>query len=200
MGRRIPLSALSFLVSMTGGFARIINPKWLILAGQILAIIACVVLSFGDGPDKYWQFILPGFLLGSAGNQLVYTHTKYVNAIYFLILALTAIHCSIAIFKATPPAMAGTIGALFNGALQLGSAIGLAAVSSIETSVESTHGGFAQYYGRSAVFYFFVGLFSVQALGVVILFRDQPNEPCGVQVTVGSTENAQVVHEKCSNV
>ncbi|KZP31546.1 MFS general substrate transporter [Athelia psychrophila] len=168
----IPLSALSFLVSMTGGFSRLISPKWIILAGQALSIIACVLLSFGSGPEKYWQFVLPGFLLGSAGNQLVYTQTN------------------IAIFKATPPAMAGTIGAMFNGALQLGSAIGLAAVSSIETSVEATDGGFEKYYGRKAVFYFFIGLTTVQALGVLKFYR----------TLAGSTENVQVVDEKCTEV
>ncbi|KAG1850043.1 hypothetical protein C8R48DRAFT_728005 [Suillus tomentosus] len=50
--------------------------------------------------------------------------------------------------------MAGTVGAIFNGALQFGSAIGLAVASSIETSVEATHGGSHEYQGRAAVFWF----------------------------------------------
>lgn len=104
---------------------------------------------------------------------------------------------SIAIFKATPPAVAGTIGAIFNGALQLGSAIGLAVCSSIETSVEATHGGFDEYYGRAAIFYFFMGLIGVQALGVLIFYRVQPSsEAIEVQTLAGSTEN--VVEEKCA--
>ena len=45
--------------------------------------------------------------------------------------------------------MAGTVGAIFNGALQLGSAVGIAAVSSIETSVEERSGDEAGYAGRA---------------------------------------------------
>ncbi|KAG1737042.1 hypothetical protein EDB19DRAFT_1910045 [Suillus lakei] len=36
--------------------------------------------------------------------------------------------------------MSGKVGAMFNGALQFGSAIGLVAITSMETSVEATHG------------------------------------------------------------
>ncbi|KZP08424.1 MFS general substrate transporter [Athelia psychrophila] len=169
----LPLGVLAFVVSMTGGFSRLISPKWIILTGQVLAIVASFLLSFANGPDKYWRFVLPGFLLGTAGNQLMYTHTN------------------IAIFKATPPAVAGTIGAIFNGALQLGSAIGLAACSSIETSVEATHGGFDKYYGRAAVFYFFMGVIGVQALGVLVFYRVQPSgDALEVQTPLaGPTEN-----------
>lgn len=50
--------------------------------------------------------------------------------------------------------MAGTVGAIFNGALQLGSAVGLSVVTSIQTSVEKKHGGPTSYSGRAAVFWF----------------------------------------------
>ncbi|KZP24607.1 hypothetical protein FIBSPDRAFT_417126 [Athelia psychrophila] len=174
----IPLSALSFLVSMTGSLSTSVSPKWLILAGQFMTIIACLLLSFDTGPEKYWQFALPGFSLGSAGCQLMYMHTN------------------IAIFKATPPAMAGTIGAIFNGTLQLGSAIGLAIVSSLEISVETTHGGFTKYYGRAAVFYLFIGVITVQALAILIFYRVQPS--INDETLSASTED--VVGEKCAEV
>ena len=69
--------------------------------------------------------------------------------------------------------MAGTVGAMFNGALQLGSAIGLAAVTSIETSVEKVHGGFYEYNGRAAVFWFLLSIFAVQMVGVLVFHRNQ---------------------------
>lgn len=80
---------------------------------------------------------------------------------------------SIAIFQTTPSSMAGTVGAIFNGALQLGSAIGLAAVTSIETSVEAIHGGFDDYHGRAAVFWFMFGVLAVQTVGVLIFYRSR---------------------------
>jgi hypothetical protein len=72
-----------------------------------------------------------------------------------------------------PPSMAGTVGAIFNGALQLGSAIGLAAVTSIETSVEEVRGGFYEYCGRAAVFWFLLSIFAVQTVGVLAFYRNR---------------------------
>lgn len=64
--------------------------------------------------------------------------------------------------------MAGTVGAIFNGALQFGSAIGLAAFSSIETSVEATHGGAR---GRAAAFWFLGGIVLIEILSVVFFYQ-----------------------------
>lgn len=66
--------------------------------------------------------------------------------------------------------MAGTVGAIFNGALQFGSAIGLAGVSSIETSVEATHGGSHEYHGRAAAFWFLFTLVSIEFISVSIFY------------------------------
>jgi hypothetical protein len=66
--------------------------------------------------------------------------------------------------------MAGTVGAIFNGALQFGSAIGLAGVSSIETSVEAIHGGSHEYYGRAATFWFLFAVVSIQFISVSIFY------------------------------
>jgi hypothetical protein len=90
---------------------------------------------------------------------------------------------SIAIFQTTPSSMAGTVGAMFNGALQLGSAIGLAAVTSIETSVEEVHGGFREYHGRAAMFWFLLGIFAVLTLGVLVFYRNR-----GITDTSGSKD------------
>jgi hypothetical protein len=69
--------------------------------------------------------------------------------------------------------MAGTVSAIFNGALQLGSAVGLAAVTAIETSVEGRHGGFYTYHGRAAVFWFVLGILAVQTTCVFVFYRGQ---------------------------
>lgn len=74
------MGIFAFIVSMTGGFSRFISPKWIILTGQVIVIVACLLLSFATGPEKYWQFVLPGFILGTSGTQLMYTHAKLVNA------------------------------------------------------------------------------------------------------------------------
>lgn len=63
------------------------------------------------------------------------------------------------------------VGAIFNSGLQLGSAIGLAVDSSIETSIEENHGGFTTYDGRAAAFWWLLAAVVVQALAVLIFYR-----------------------------
>lgn len=67
--------------------------------------------------------------------------------------------------------MAGTVGAMFNCALQLGAAVGISAVSSIETSIEEKDGDPTGYRGRAAAFWFMLGVICVEALSVVVFYR-----------------------------
>lgn len=76
---RLPIGALAFAISFTGGLSRIISPKWILLGAQGLLVIATILLHFADGPDKYFQFVLPAFILGTSGCMFTYTHTKYVS-------------------------------------------------------------------------------------------------------------------------
>ncbi|KAG2354478.1 major facilitator superfamily domain-containing protein [Suillus spraguei] len=126
----------TFAASCTGSLSRIYSPKWIILTGLSLCMVATLLLALGGGkPENYWPFVFPAFVLGSAGVMVAFSHTN------------------IAIFQAAPSSMSSTVGAMFNGALQFGSAIGLAAITSIETSVEATHGGSHEYAGRAASFW-----------------------------------------------
>ena len=78
---------------------------------------------------------------------------------------------SIAIFRTSPSSMAGTVGAIFNGALQLGSAVGISAVGSIKSSVESTHGGPTSYAGCAAAYWFLLGLVGVEFVSMLVFYR-----------------------------
>ncbi|KAG2155332.1 major facilitator superfamily [Suillus bovinus] len=150
---RLPMGVISFMMSFTGSLSRIFSPKWIILTGLSFCMVSTVLLALGGGsPRDYWQYIFPAFTIGSAGAMLTYTHTN------------------IAIFQAAPSSMAGTVGAIFNGALQFGSAIGLAGVSSIETSVEAIHGGPYEYRGRAAAFWFLFTVISIQFISVSIFY------------------------------
>ncbi|RPD56812.1 MFS general substrate transporter [Lentinus tigrinus ALCF2SS1-7] len=149
----IPIGVLAFAMSFTGSLSRVMNPKWIILFGEGLCIIATILFAFADSPAKYWPYIFPAFVLGSAGAMLSYTHTN------------------IAIFRTSPSSMAGTVGAIFNGALQLGSAIGISAVGSIEASVEATHGGPEMYAGRAAAFWFLLAIVAVEFISMLVFYR-----------------------------
>ncbi|KAI0804557.1 major facilitator superfamily domain-containing protein [Irpex lacteus] len=165
--RMIPNGVVSLSVSFTSGWARVVSPKWIILGGQALAIVATILLALADSPHKYYSHVLPAFILGSTGVMLTYTHAN------------------IAIFRTTPASLAGTVGAVFNGALQLGAAIGISAVSSIQNSIEAKlphmlvpgpSGGrpvsvTTSYQGRADAFWFILAVVGSQFLGMLVFYR-----------------------------
>jgi nitrate/nitrite transporter NarK len=147
----LPIGVLAFGVSFSGPLSARISPKFLILGGQALVLVATVLLAFADAPHKYWPFAFPAFCLGTMGAMLAYT---------------------------TPAAEAGTVGALFNGALQLGSAVGIAAVTSIEASVEARAAdGFLRFDGRRAVFWFVLAVVVLETLAVAVFYRTDRAAP-----------------------
>ncbi|TBU27126.1 MFS general substrate transporter [Dichomitus squalens] len=146
----LPIGVSSFPVSLTGPLSHKINPKWLLLFGEALCIVSTILLAFADRPTRYWPYMFPGFILGSAGAMFVYTHTN------------------IAIFRTTPASMAGTVGAIVNGALQLGSAVGISIVGSIESSIEERHAGYA---GRAASFWFLLGIGALEFIAMLVFYR-----------------------------
>ncbi|KZT65692.1 MFS general substrate transporter [Daedalea quercina L-15889] len=149
----IPIGVLAFSMSWTGPLARRVNPKWIILSGEGMLVAATVLLAFADGPDTYWPFVFPAFVLGSGGAMLTYTHTN------------------IAIFRTSPAAMAGTVGAIFNGALQLGSAVGIAAVDSLQASVQAAAAPDTPYAGQRAAFWFLLGIVGAEFAAMALFYR-----------------------------
>ncbi|KAG9312486.1 major facilitator superfamily domain-containing protein [Chiua virens] len=129
--------------------------------------VVAIAISFTGALSRVFSpkwIILTGVSLGRdrhcsdgswwrAGAMMIYTHTN------------------IAIFQAAPASMAGTVGAIFNGALEFGSAIGIAAFTSIETSVETIHGGPDGYYGRATAFWFLLALVCLEILSMAYFYR-----------------------------
>ena len=48
----------------------------MMLFGETLAIVATVLFTFADRPERYWSYTFPGFVPGSAEAMMTYTHTK----------------------------------------------------------------------------------------------------------------------------
>jgi len=69
--------------------------------------------------------------------------------------------------------MRGTVGAMFNGALQLGSAIGIATFNAIQVSVDAKAGGLEVYKGRAAAFWFVVGVICVEAIAILVFYHEE---------------------------
>ena len=69
--------------------------------------------------------------------------------------------------------MAGTVGAIFNSGIELGSAVGIAVDASIETNVENKIGldGFQTYAGRRATFWWLLAACAVVAIAILVFYR-----------------------------
>ncbi|KAI0791391.1 major facilitator superfamily domain-containing protein [Abortiporus biennis] len=183
--RMIPMGFFSLVVSFSGSLTRIISPKWILMFAQVLLMVSTILEAFTDSPHKYWSFVFPAFILGTSGAMFTYTHTF------------------IAIFRATPSSMAGTVGAIFNCALQLGSAIGLAVDISIQTSVETRVGDPTTYKGKAASFWFLFAIICIEFFSILVFYRvdvekkdeENPKNPEKEKVPEEATES-KILSEK----
>ncbi|KAF8599784.1 MFS general substrate transporter [Ceratobasidium sp. AG-I] len=156
----LPLGVIAGPIMVNGGrIAAIGRPKLLIISGLILAFIATILLPFSARlSDRYWPLVFPAFIIGSGGTAVVF------------VLA------NISIFQTTPPEYAGTVGAVFNSALQLGGAIGSSATTSIQASLDERvleNGTFdgTHFQGRAASLWFLLAWVGLVTIGVAVFYR-----------------------------
>ncbi|KAK1217857.1 hypothetical protein PQX77_019477 [Marasmius sp. AFHP31] len=166
MAAILPLGLLGFPVTAIANVMQQKLPlKWVILAGQVIGIVGTVLLPFADSPDHYWPFAFPGFALGTSGMTIIFATVN------------------IAVFAVTPPEKAGVVGSIFNCFLQLGCAAGTAIVTSIQTSVDDTHGGPTAWEGRAAGLWFLFALLVIDTICILVFMKN----------TVAPTKQAPVV-------
>ncbi|KAB5592438.1 MFS general substrate transporter [Ceratobasidium theobromae] len=158
----LPLGIVAGPIMINGGrIARIGQPKWMILGGLTFALIATILLPFSDRlHERYWPLVFPALVIGTAGTSVVFVLTN------------------INIFRTTPTRYAGTVGAVFNAALQLGSAIGSSATTSIQASVDARSTGQGTgFEGRSAALWFLVAWIGLEIIGIAVFFRRSARSP-----------------------
>ncbi|KAG8715679.1 hypothetical protein FRC09_016423 [Ceratobasidium sp. 395] len=156
----LPLGVVAGPIMVGGGYiAGLGRPKLLIVSGLTLAFIATILLPFSARlHDRYWPLVFPAFVIGSTGTAVVF------------VLA------NISIFQTTPPEYAGTVGAVFNSALQLGGAIGSSATTSIQASIDErvvrdgTFDG-THFQGRAASLWFLLAWVGIVTIGVAVFYR-----------------------------
>lgn len=95
---------------------------------------------------------------------------------------------SIAIFRTSPASMAGTVGAIFNAALQLGAAVGIAAVGQIESSQDAKKGKPDSYAGRAAAFWFLLAIVAIEWLALLVFYHVDKEGAVEEPQSVGTTE------------
>ncbi|CAE7206947.1 unnamed protein product, partial [Rhizoctonia solani] len=175
----LPIGVFSGAIMVnTTRVARLGQPKWMILGGWVLTFIGTILLPFSDRlrGDGYWPLNFPAFILGTVGTTIAFVLTN------------------INIFRTTPSRYAGTVGAVFNAALQLGSAIGTSATTSIQASVDVRlvgKEGSTRFEGRSAALWFLLACVGLEIIGIAVFFRSSVKSPLDEETAEG-TEPAAV--------
>lgn len=100
---------------------------------------------------------------------------------------------SIAVFAVTPPEKAGVVGSIFNCFQQVGCAAGSAIITSIQTSVDSNHGGPSVFTGRRAGIWFQFGLLAISTICVALFMRSDVST---TKKAAQGTENDLAIPEK----
>ena len=90
--------------------------------------------------------------------------------------------------------MAGVVGAMFNGAIQLGAALGLAIDTSIENSLELKDGpdGFERFRGRRAVLWWLVAAVCAEMVAILVFYRSPKRSP-----EAGEAEESTLRDDAC---
>ena len=171
-----PTSLVSSPVTLT------INTSFSLVVPSLLQLRRCchsptLPIRTGDSPSP------PISLVRSVAPSCSVTRSKSDAYPRSTVRFLISFFCSIAIFASTPSSAAGTVGAIFNSALQLGSAVGIAAVTSIQTSIDgdvnpasppipTTEAGWKDAYrGRAAGYWFSFAAVVLVTLAVLVFFR-----------------------------
>ncbi|KAF8305923.1 MFS general substrate transporter [Clavulina sp. PMI_390] len=128
----------------------------IIMLGLLLTCAGTILLAFADQQEKYWSFYVPAFIIGTSGCNFI------------------SVAANVTILLNTPSEMAGVAGAIYNAALQLAVALGVAINSSIVQSIDmerASHGHLVGYEGIAAGYWFNLGLFGIMLLGVVVFYK-----------------------------
>lgn len=144
--------------------------------GNLLRTICCYSRNTTSAFRRFTSALLAFRLSWVLPRYFWYYNRFYHSQVRFpfFILSLTKYlySLSIAIFAATPPEKAGVVGSIFNCFLQLGCAAGTAIITSIQTSVDASHGGPTVWAGRAAGLWFLFGLLAIETLCIMVFMHN----------------------------
>lgn len=101
-----------------------------------------------------------------------YLRNIQVSFFFFRSFLVITFLKSVAIFATTPPEAAGVVAAIFNSSLQVGCAAGIAIVTSIQTSIQVTHGGPLSFVGRADGFWFLFAALCALTVALLVFMKD----------------------------
>ncbi|KXN81299.1 hypothetical protein AN958_05215 [Leucoagaricus sp. SymC.cos] len=85
----LPLGLLGFPMNgLSSALSQKFPLKWVIIAGQVVALAGSILLPFADSEAHYWRYAFPGFCLGTSGITIIYTGRRAGFWFLFGLLAL----------------------------------------------------------------------------------------------------------------
>ena len=90
------------------------------------------MLGFGDSVDKFWNVQVPGMVIGSGGNAVLYCASN------------------VAMIQSAPSSESGLMGGVFVTAQQLGSAVGISLFTVVQLQVDRMEDGDNAFKGTAA--------------------------------------------------
>ncbi|ORX39450.1 major facilitator superfamily domain-containing protein [Kockovaella imperatae] len=156
--RMLPLGigACLFLILASPILRKMSSLKIPITLGFAICAASFVAYIYSDGKlgSAYWQYLFPAFLIGSIG------------------LAMSYLSCNVVIMTSVPPAMAGTAGALFQLATQLGVVTGY----SIQDALLSIHDGGVENWSNVQIAFWFQFGWGVFCCVLLAIFFKSPKK------------------------
>ncbi|KAH7926177.1 MFS general substrate transporter [Leucogyrophana mollusca] len=178
----LPIGILAFPVMIIASKGLPIGDKTIILIGEVLSLAGSILLAFSNNPALYWSRNFVGFCIGTVGTALVFARANII------------------IVQSTPNELAGTVSAIFNAALQLGSATGVSIISSIQNSVESGASESDPFRGRAAGLWALTAFVAAELIAVSFVWRNGTSNEAGLESKVrsdlGEEEQLSVVVEE----
>lgn len=145
----------------------IMRPRYVQPVASALCLAGSLLFAFSDGGpgDKYWRFLFPGQVIGTAGAMIVFVGMKYVHPFQpRRPEAKQTIHASTSIIQAFPLEFAGVGGSFANIIFQIGGVIGIA----VQDGLVGTGPDAATSWTGSKNSYFFTGGY-IMATGLVFV-------------------------------
>ncbi|KAG6855721.1 hypothetical protein H0H87_011651 [Tephrocybe sp. NHM501043] len=178
--RIIPFGLVALITTfVVGAMAPYISPRWILVGGQLLILAGATLLAFSETRSTYWSHVFPAFILMPIGiaSCFVFSNISMLRA--------PLSRPDIDLMETT-----SLIGAIFNANLQIGSSVGLAIVTAINT--QAGHSDAIALTGYKAGWWFVVALAGFEALLAAIALRPKP-EP---EKEAGESTMVSVTSEK----
>lgn len=153
----LPLGIVAFFTANgTGYVTPYVGVRNIMIIGSVMSLAANVGSLYYSPELGFWKLIFPMHIVLALGLPLLYIGGQN------------------AMIATAPPSETGTLGAVYNTAGQLGSAVGMAIMTAVINGVNNGATDMSALPGYHAAFYVNIGLLSISTIVSVLFIKDEP--------------------------